>query len=98
MWPAAVDDALAPEHVVPAVIYLCSDMAPNGHTIEAGGGYFARVAIVESRGVVLGPRATAEDVAVRYDTIADLSAARTIDAGGDVSAQILKALAVEVEA
>jgi NAD(P)-dependent dehydrogenase (short-subunit alcohol dehydrogenase family) len=45
-----VDDALAPEHAVPAVIFLCSEDAPTGHIIEAGAGYFARVAIVEAEG------------------------------------------------
>ena len=92
LWPAAVGDAMAPEHVVPAVIYLCSEDAPTGHIIEAGGSYFARVAIVEARGAVLGPHATAEDVAARYDEIADLSGARTFTAGSDVATNILKAI------
>jgi NAD(P)-dependent dehydrogenase (short-subunit alcohol dehydrogenase family) len=92
LWPAEVGDAMAPEHVVPAVIYLCSEDAPTGHIIEAGGSYFARVAIVEARGAVLGPHATAEDVAARYDEIADLSGARTFTAGSDVATNILKAI------
>ncbi|HPA82241.1 MAG TPA: hypothetical protein PLS95_15580, partial [Thermoanaerobaculales bacterium] len=82
-----------PELVVPAVMYLCSDESPTGHIIEAGGTYFARVAIVEAAGVVLGPQATADDVAARYEEIADLSRARPFDSGSEVAATILKAVA-----
>jgi hypothetical protein len=92
LWPPEVLNAVAPEHVVPAVIFLCSEGCPNGHIIEAGGTYFARVAIVETPGVVLGPQASAEDVAARYDEIADLKGARTFDSGLDVATTILKAL------
>ena len=92
LWPPGVDDALAPEHVVPAVIFLCSEDAPNGHVIEAGGSYFARVAIVEANGVVLGRQATAEDVAARYGEIADLSGARTFDAGSEMIMSMLNAV------
>jgi NAD(P)-dependent dehydrogenase (short-subunit alcohol dehydrogenase family) len=92
LWQSGADTALAPEYVVPAVIYLCSENSPTGHIIEAGGSYFARVAIVEARGVVLGPQATAEDLAARYQEIADLSDARTFDAGSEVAATILDAI------
>ena len=92
LWPSGVDNALAPEYVVPAVIYLCSEDSPTGHIIEAGGTYFARVAIVEAKGVVLGPQATAEDVAVRYQEIADLNGARTFEAGSEVATSILEAV------
>jgi len=93
LWPAGTDSALGPELVVPAVMYLCSDESPTGHIIEAGGTYFARVAIVEAAGVVLGPQATADDVAARYEEIADLSRARPFDSGSEVAATILKAVA-----
>jgi NAD(P)-dependent dehydrogenase (short-subunit alcohol dehydrogenase family) len=92
LWSPDVLSAVAPEHVVPAVIFLCSEGSPNGHIIEAGGTYFARVAIVEAQGVVLGPQASAEDVAAHYDEIADLAGARTFDSGLDVATTILKAL------
>ncbi len=92
LWPPGVDDALAPEHAVPAVIFLCSEDAPTGHIIEAGAGYFARVAIVEAGGAVLGPQATAEEVAARYGEIADLSGARTFDAGSEMIMSMLKAV------
>jgi NAD(P)-dependent dehydrogenase (short-subunit alcohol dehydrogenase family) len=90
LWPPEVLRAVAPEHVVPAVVYLCSEDGPNGHVLEAGGSYFARVAIVEARGVFLGPQATAEDVAARYGEISDLSGARTFESGTEVAAMIAK--------
>ena len=93
LWPPEVLNAVPPERVVPAVVYLCSEGSPNGHIIEAGGSYFARVAIVEARGVVLGPNATAEDVAARYEEIADLTGARTFDSGMEVATNIAKAAA-----
>jgi len=92
LWQPGVGDAMAPEHVVPAVIYLCSEDCPTGHIIEAGGTYFARVAIVEARGLVLGPQATAEDVAARYAEIADLDDARTFDSGSEVATTIVHAV------
>ena len=92
LWPPEVLKAVAPERVVPGVIYLCSEDSPNGHVLEAGGSYFARVAIVEARGVVLGSKATAEDVAARYEEIADLAGARTFDSGMEVATNIVKAV------
>jgi NAD(P)-dependent dehydrogenase (short-subunit alcohol dehydrogenase family) len=97
LWPSGVEDAMAPEHVVPAVMYLCSEDGPTGHIIEAGGTYFARVAIVEAKGAVLGPQATAEDVATRYKEIADLSGARTFEAGSEVATSILKAVSEAID-
>jgi NAD(P)-dependent dehydrogenase (short-subunit alcohol dehydrogenase family) len=93
LWPPEVLRAVAPELVAPAVAYLCSEDAPNGHVVEAGGSYFARVAIVEGPGVVLGPNATAEDVAARYAEIADMTGARTFESGMDVATNITKAAA-----
>jgi NAD(P)-dependent dehydrogenase (short-subunit alcohol dehydrogenase family) len=92
LWEPEVFHAFAPEYVVPAVVFLCSEDAPSGHIIEAGGRYFARVAIVEAQGVVLGPDATAEDVAQRYAEIADLAGARTFEAGSEVATTILEAV------
>jgi NAD(P)-dependent dehydrogenase (short-subunit alcohol dehydrogenase family) len=98
LWPSGVEDAMAPEHVAPAVMYLCSENCPSGHIIEAGGTYFARVAIVEAKGVVFGRQVTAEDVASRYEEIADLSGARTFEAGSEVAANILESVSEAIGA
>ena len=68
--------ALAPELVTPAVIYLCSEDAPNGVVLQAQGGQFSVACIVENTGVSLGLEATAEDIGGNFERIADLAGAR----------------------
>ena len=68
--------ALAPELVTPAVIYLCSEEAPNGVVLQAQGGQFSVACIVENAGVDLGVDATAEDIGEHFERIADLTGAK----------------------
>ena len=68
--------ALAPELVTPAVIYLCSEEAPNGVVLQAQGGQFSVACIVENAGVNLGLEATAEDIGEQFERIADLAGAK----------------------
>ena len=68
--------ALAPELVTPAVIYLCSEEAPNGVVLQAQGGQFSVACIVENAGVDLGVEATAEDIGEHFERIADLAEAK----------------------
>lgn len=68
--------ALAPELVTPAVIYLCSEEAPNGVVLQAQGGQFSVACIVENGGVDLGVDATAEDIGENFERIADLAGAK----------------------
>ena len=68
--------ALAPELVTPAVIYLCSEEAPNGVVLQAQGGQFSVACIVENGGVNLGVEATAEDIGENFERIADLAGAK----------------------
>ena len=74
--PEEASKALGPELVTPAVIYLCSEDAPNGVIIQAQGGQYSMACIVENAGVNLGPGATAEDIADNYDKISDLTGAK----------------------
>ena len=67
---------LAPELVTPAVIYLCSEEAPNGVVLQAQGGQFSVACIVENAGVNLGVEATAEDIGESFERIADLAGAK----------------------
>jgi hypothetical protein len=83
-----VFQALKPELVTPAVLYLCSDDAPNGTIVEAGAGYFAKVQVVESKGVQLGPAATLEDVAGAFDRISDMTGATPFWQGAEVTQKI----------
>ena len=68
--------ALAPELVTPAVVYLCSEEAPNGVVLQAQGGQFSVACIVENAGVNLGVEATAEDIGENFERIADLAGAK----------------------
>lgn len=66
-------ERLAPELVTPAVVFLCSDQAPNGRIIQAMGGRYYSADIRENPGVDLGTSATADDIAANIDTILDMS-------------------------
>ena len=64
---------LGPELVTPAVVYLCTEDAPNGAIIQAQGGRFSMAMIVENDGVDIGVDATVEDIADNYEKIVELS-------------------------
>lgn len=73
----AVRRALNPAHVVPLVLLLAHESAPTtGGTFETGGGFFSKVRVQRSAGVVLGGGdsvATMEEVADNFARIADMS-------------------------
>ena len=71
--PEAAQQALGPELVTPAVVYLCTEDAPNGVILQAQGGRFSMAVIMENAGVELGAGATAEDIAGNYARISDLT-------------------------
>lgn len=79
---------LKPELVTPAVLYLCSDDAPNGVTIEAGAGHYSKVAIMEAKGVKLGDGATPEAIAENFAKICDMSGAQEFGQGGEATMKI----------
>jgi len=67
------EERLAPELVTPAVVFLCSDQAPNGRIIQAMGGKYYSADVRENPGVDLGLNATAEDIEANIETILDMS-------------------------
>ena len=67
------EERLAPELVTPAVVYLCSNNAPNGRIIQAAGGRYYSADIRENSGVELGLNASAEDIADNINPILDMS-------------------------
>ena len=78
IMPAAVLDQLTPEMVSPMVAYLCSEECQeSGSVFTAGGGYFGRAAIVESKGVFLetGADTTIEQVRDNIAKIKDMTGA-----------------------
>jgi hypothetical protein len=67
---------MSPDLVAPAVTYLCSpDCNDSGFIIEASGGAFGRVAIVQNQRVEV-PNPTADAVAAHWATITDLNAVK----------------------
>jgi NAD(P)-dependent dehydrogenase (short-subunit alcohol dehydrogenase family) len=74
--PGEALKALGPELVTPAVVYLCTEDAPNGVVMQAQGGRFSVACVVENQGVNLGADASVEDIAEHYAQISDLTGAR----------------------
>lgn len=74
--PEAAQEALGPELVTPAAIFLVSEGAPNGVIVQAQGGKFSLACIVENQGVDIGVDADADDVAANFEQIADLTGAK----------------------
>ena len=72
LMPPEMEEALAPEQVTPAVVFMCSEQAPTGKIICAGAGAYAAAQIVETRGMYLGTAPTAEDVAKNWEQISKL--------------------------
>jgi NAD(P)-dependent dehydrogenase (short-subunit alcohol dehydrogenase family) len=66
-------EKLAPELVTPAVVFLCSDKAPNGRIIQAAGGRYYSADVRENVGVDLGLDASVEDIEANIDTILDMT-------------------------
>lgn len=69
-----IQHALDPANVVPGVVYLSSEEAPNSTILLAGAGTYAKATLVEGDGIFLskGER-TAENIAANWDKIADLT-------------------------
>ena len=65
-------EKLAPELVTPAVVYLCSEKAPNGRIIQAAGGRYYSADVRENVGVNLGLGASVEDIEANIETILDM--------------------------
>jgi NAD(P)-dependent dehydrogenase (short-subunit alcohol dehydrogenase family) len=81
----ATMEKLKPEFVSAMVAYLCSEQ--NGFTggiFTAGGGHYARAAMVENPGVTLGIDAipSVEQIADNFAQIADLTGAQEYESAG----------------
>lgn len=87
--PEEIFNRLKPELVTPAVLFLCSEGAPTGATIEAGAGHYAKVEIIESAGVNLGDDVSVDDVAGAWDKISDMTGAKAYKMGGEVTAKLV---------
>jgi NAD(P)-dependent dehydrogenase (short-subunit alcohol dehydrogenase family) len=70
VMPPQLLERILPEHVSPVVAYLASEACTDtGRIYSVGGGYIARVAIVEGSGTAFDQVPSPEDVADRWDRI-----------------------------
>jgi len=92
LMPPEMLEALKPEFVTPAVVFLASEDAPTGVIISAGAGVFSSSQIVESRGINLGHNANADTVADNWAKISDFTGAKHFTMGGEHSAHIFERL------
>jgi NAD(P)-dependent dehydrogenase (short-subunit alcohol dehydrogenase family) len=73
IMPPQLLEVLQPENVSPLVGYLASEACTeNGRIFSVGGGYIARVAIVEGPGATFEAGFGPDDVAAKLDQIADV--------------------------
>lgn len=87
LFPAEFAEKLDPKYIIPAVIFLASEKAPNGEILEAGGGVVANTYVMETMGKYFGTdeNFTAEAVANHWSEIADTTDARRLTQGGEVA-------------
>jgi NAD(P)-dependent dehydrogenase (short-subunit alcohol dehydrogenase family) len=84
LMPPEMVKRLAPEYVTPGVVFLCSDEAPTGAILTAGGGAFAMARIYETEGVYLGEGGlSVEEVRDNWSKIADPGGQNAYFAGGE---------------
>jgi NAD(P)-dependent dehydrogenase (short-subunit alcohol dehydrogenase family) len=84
-----------PGWVTPAVLFMCAEECPvSGVVIEAGGGYFSLVQVMEGSGIVFdedGP-VSPDDVAARWEEIADMTDPAPYESAAAVTGRIARLL------
>lgn len=78
IMPPNLIAALKPDYVTPLVTLLCSDKCPDtGQIYAVGGGFFAKVAIMQAQGTVLpiDKAVTPEDILGIHDKIINMQGA-----------------------
>jgi NAD(P)-dependent dehydrogenase (short-subunit alcohol dehydrogenase family) len=97
--PADVLAKVDPGHVSPVVAYLCSEACTEtGVVVVAGGGYVARVAVLQGEGVVFDHVALPEEVADRWPDVMRLGNAMEFRDGAAEQAQcVLERLGREIQ-
>ena len=89
--PAQFAERLKPDYVTPGVVYLCSEEAPTGAILTAGGGAFALARLYETEGVYLGEGGlSVEEVRDNWARIADEAGQKAYVNGGEQTAKFLR--------
>jgi NAD(P)-dependent dehydrogenase (short-subunit alcohol dehydrogenase family) len=91
IMPPAMQDKLKPEYVTPGVVYLCSEEAPTGAILTAGGGAFALARLYETEGVYLGEGGlSVEEVRDNWAKITDPAGQQAYHNGGEQTAKFFR--------
>lgn len=87
LLPPEFQEKLDPKYIIPAVIFLASEKAPNGEILEVGAGVVANTYIMETMGKYFGTddNFSAEAVSESWEQITDTSEARRPFQGGDIA-------------
>jgi NAD(P)-dependent dehydrogenase (short-subunit alcohol dehydrogenase family) len=99
IMPAQLLDRLEPEYVSPLVAYLTSETCTDtGRIFSVGGGYVARVALLEGAGATFDTVPTPEDIADAWSTIEQVGPdARELTQGVmEQTGKIVEALGIDV--
>ncbi|WP_102868713.1 SDR family oxidoreductase [Pseudovibrio exalbescens] len=89
---ASSTQTLKPENVAPAVLFLCSDQAPNKTVIMAAGGSYSVAQLIETPGLHLPEeKRTPEEIAARFERIRSLEGGYSSSSAFDHVANLLKA-------
>ena len=98
IMPDQLLELLQPENVSGLVTYLCSEACTTtGEIFSVGGGYVARIAIVEGEGVAFDHTPTPEEIADRFDEIRELGDVVEFTHGvGEQTGKIVTALGIDV--
>ena len=100
IMPPALLERLEPEYVSPLVAYLASGSCTDtGRVFSVGGGYMARVALLEGAGAAFDHVPSPEDVADAWSRIAEVGpGAQELTQGVmEQTGKIVQALGIEVE-
>ena len=94
LFPAEFAEKLDPRLIIPAVVFLASEKAPNGEILEAGGGVVANTYIMETMGKYFGTDEgfNAEAVADHWSEIANTKNTKRPFQGGDVAIKNLETI------
>ncbi|MFZ5835434.1 MAG: SDR family oxidoreductase [Pseudomonadota bacterium] len=92
IMPPQALEALKPELVTPAVLFMLSEDAPSGAIITAGAGFFAAVKTIEAQGMHIPGAVSADDVAANWDRISDFTNPVTYESVNDGTARVFKLL------
>lgn len=92
IMPPKALEALKPELVTPAVLFMLSEDAPSGVIITAGAGFFAAAKTIEAQGVMLKGAVSPDDVAANWDAISDFTNAVTYDSVNDGTKRVFNLL------